>query len=136
MFLPEVLISKIVDIVGGVVGSDSKLEEIKVKLRQIDIEQYKAELELAKVHKSLVDSLKDVITLTFPVCVWVLILAYFLDYTIQAYCGMVGREAPIIQIQESHFYIVQTFLGALFTTKTLRNGMDNLKEYKISQSKK
>lgn len=119
--LTDTVIGKIIDKVSDMLPmNEDQKTKLQIKLKELDVEELKADTEFLNAKKSMIDSMKQMITLTFPVCVWVLIAACAFDYVLQFYCGIVGREAPIFSINEYHFWLCQTFCAFLFTSKTIK----------------
>lgn len=106
------IIDKVLDIVNKFIPDKTSQAELEKELRKIDVEELKAKGEY-------LEKLNNAIPLVLPGFLLVLLLMFVLTFLSDFIFGIIGREAPVIHIDDRLIEFCQWFTGFLFGKKTI-----------------
>lgn len=110
--LTDLLISKILDIAKGFIPDTSKQKELETKIKELDIEELKEK-------GNYIDKIHSLIPFVLPGFLLVLLSMFTLNYLSDFINSNIGRECPIIHIDDRLVEICKTFIAFLFGKKTI-----------------
>lgn len=110
--LTDMIISKIIDTVKEFIPDKTKQQELEIKLNQLEIEELKEK-------GNYIDKIHSLIPFVLPSFLLVLLIMFTLNYLSDFINSNIGREAPIIHIDDRLIEICKTFIAFLFGKKTI-----------------
>lgn len=106
------IIDKVLEIANKFIPDKNAQAQLEKELRQADIEELKAKGEyLEKLNKA--------IPLVLPGFLLALLLMFVLTFLSDFIFGIIGREAPIIHIDDRLVEFCKWFVGFLFSKKAI-----------------
>lgn len=106
------VIDKILDIVNKFIPDPENKSKFEKELRELDIEELKQKGEyLEKITKC--------IPLVLPAFLLTLLLMFITQFTMDVVFSVLGKESPIVHIDDRLVTFCQMFMGWLFSKKTI-----------------
>lgn len=106
------LIDDILSIIKKVIPDKNKQDELEVELRKLDIQHLKEKGEY-------IEKINKLIPMVLPCFLLVLLGMFTLNYLSDFVFSILGKEAPIIHIDDRLVEFCKWFVAFLFSKKTL-----------------
>ena len=106
------MVDKILNIVNKFIPDPENKSKFEKELRELDIEELKQKGEyLEKITKC--------IPLVLPAFLLTLLLMFITQFTMDVVFSVLGKESPIVHIDDRLVTFCQMFMGWLFSKKTI-----------------
>ncbi|MGL5191401.1 MAG: hypothetical protein ACRC7S_17300 [Cetobacterium sp.] len=106
------IIDKVLDIINKFIPDGENKAELEKELRELDIQELKEKGEY-------IEKISKCIPFVLPCFLLALLLMFITQFAMDVVFSILGRESPIVHIDDRLVTFCQMFMGWLFSKKTI-----------------